>query len=311
MKSTKASRPTAAPFDFADQNLHTLHGRLGVIRTRVGAVIRKYATGLFIAGRPGTGKSYTVYETLNKAEVAYHTLKGGTSPLGLMDALGKYPNHVIVLDDVAGLFKKDHAKTILMAATDGKATEPRTVTYNSRNRGEETVLFAGGIIVITNVPLRDDPHSAAFRSRVDAISHEPSDEEIRAYLETLVEDAHDDGLTKAERKVTLAFLVKECRDIGKRLDLRDFHKAMADRRLDKVGLAEVGWQTLIRSNLHKPETEGAKADRKAEKFRRFAEALAAHPASPRRQVDAIAEAGYSRSDYYRWKQKEQGQVTAA
>ena len=174
--------------------LSALECRIERIRDRVKSVAFEYHTACYLVGRPGTSKTHTVMDELKRLEQvgkphAYRNAR--MTPMGLFDFIAEHPEHVIVLDDIGTLFKNDQAMQILMAATGGDPGKPRKVTYKSKDK-QEDVDFSGGIIAISNVALRHDPLARAFGSRVVVLEHEPTNEEIAAFMRHLAARGYED-----------------------------------------------------------------------------------------------------------------------
>jgi hypothetical protein len=115
------------------------------------------------------------------------------------------------------LFTDRQAIQILLPALDGEARTPRTVTYWTR-RGSERIQFYGGIIGVSNLPLKNDPLGQALSSRVKMVEHEPSDEEIVAFMRFLAAKGWQD-LPPAEHQMVVEFLISESQELHQRLDL--------------------------------------------------------------------------------------------
>ncbi len=94
----KASTPKATdvwtPCAEERHHLKCWERKLDLLRDRVGSEARGYQNGALITGRPGTGKTYTVRETLLKLEEAgarssvYRNAR--MSPMGLFEELSEY-----------------------------------------------------------------------------------------------------------------------------------------------------------------------------------------------------------------------------
>ena len=178
--------------------VHELEAKLQLIRDRVNSVVGRFHTGCYLVGRPGTSKTYTVLETLRGLGISNGYRNARMTPMGLSDYMQTHPEHVIVLDDVASLFKSDDAIQILLAALGGEPGKPRTIPYKSKHE-EYEFEFSGGIIAISNVPLRYDPLARAIGSRIVMLEHEPTDDEIAAFMRLLALRGFVDITARARR----------------------------------------------------------------------------------------------------------------
>lgn len=280
------------------ESLSELECRIERIRDRVKSVAYGYHTACYLVGRPGTSKTFTVEDELKRLEEPFSYRNARMTPMGLFDFIAEHPEHVLVLDDIGTLFKNDHAMQILMAATGGNPGEPRKVTYKSKDKQDE-VDFSGGIIAISNVPLRHDPLARAFGSRVVVLEHEPTDDEIAAFMLHLAARGHEDMST--EECVEVAeFVIAETRDHDRRLDLRHLTKAWQDFRQDKDGLTARPWQELVRTSLQKTvvvETETLSKRERIELDReRVRESMDLFPGDIKKQ---IAHSGLRKSTFYK------------
>ena len=167
-----------------DDLLQSFEQKVQLIRDRVASVVHGYHTATYLVGRPGTSKTHTVREELERLEEPWVYQNARMTPMGLFGFIAEHPEHIIVLDDIASLFKNDQAVQILLAALDGKPGEPRVVTYKSADV-EQKVLFTGSVIAISNVPLRSDPLARALGSRIVMLEHEPTDDEVAAFMRHL------------------------------------------------------------------------------------------------------------------------------
>lgn len=243
-------------FCLADDDLRLVRDferKLQVVRDRVNSVVHLYHTACYLVGRPGTSKTFTVKKELQRLEARWEYRNARMTPMGLFDFIDKCRDHVLVLDDIGSLFKNEQALQILLAALDGDPGKPRLVTYKSKDV-ELTTWFTGGIIAISNVPLRHDPLARALGSRVTSLEHEPTDDEIAAYMRHLALKGYK-GLDAAECLEVAEFVIDETRECDQRLDLRHLTKAWDDYRQFKDGLAQTPWEELVRTSLHQLLTE--------------------------------------------------------
>ena len=255
--------------------LAELHRRQAVVRDYVRGVARQYATGLYLFGRPGTAKTYTVKDVLDR-DIAepYCYQRGHLTPVGLFELIADHPEEVIVLDDLVTIFRSDVALQILLSALEHPAPDSpdrgRIVRY--RMKGDERrICFRGGIVCISNRELHDDELLGAFKSRVHTLNYDPSD----AQLGALMLDAASRGLRgiRPEDASEVARL-PDRRDAAAGLPLRPaavLDKALPDFQQWKDGEAESDWRNLISASIeqhlvawHAEETPPSRQDRKHE-----------------------------------------------
>ena len=109
---------------------------LDFIRDRTLQVANRHHTGCLIFGRPGTGKTYTVKEELERRNARWQLWNARMSPMGLWCVLQEHPDETIVVDDVATLFTHTNkmALQILLAAGDGQAWQSPIVGEMSEEK---------------------------------------------------------------------------------------------------------------------------------------------------------------------------------
>ncbi|MBA2114061.1 hypothetical protein HOV93_12170 [Planctomycetes bacterium FF15] len=278
--------------------LASFERKLQLIRDRVRGVAHRYYTACYLVGRPGTSKTYTVKQELEKLDVPFIIRNARMSAMGLFNFLNEHPEHVVVLDDIGSLFRNDLAVQILMAALDGDSSKPRKVTYKSQDK-DISFEFAGGIVAISNVPLRNDPLATAVASRVTQVEHEPSDDEIAAFMRHFSQHGHKE-LSPVQCREVVDFVITETRNFDERLDLRHMTKAFEDRRQWEHGHAETPWQDLVRTSLKKvlfgTPVARTKSDDIEEQRTRVKDAVAKFPGDTKRQME---EANLKKTTYYK------------
>jgi hypothetical protein len=241
--------PGSIPIDAAEQErlLQQFELMRDLLRDRVRAVAEGFQTGAYIVGRPGSSKTHTAIEELRRLGLPWAYRNSRMTAAGLFALLQEHPDHAIVLDDLPTLLGDRGCLQMLMAALAGPAGQPRPITYTSKDQ-RLSVDFRGGIICLSNVPLRRDPLADALQSRVPLLEFEPSDELIAAFMRRCTADGSED-LTPAECAEVVEFVIVESAAADYRLDLRSMTKAFADRRLAKQGKARRPWPELVRSGL--------------------------------------------------------------
>jgi hypothetical protein len=232
--------------------------QIKIIRDRIRGVVRGHTNGIYLHGRPGTSKTFTVCSTLDTLGVKYEYSKGHLAPIGLFNLLAENRDRIIVLDDVTAIFNQPIALQLLLAALgnspDGSRT--RQVKYKTVNQ-EQVVPFTGGIIGISNLPLAGRHHEvlAALNDRVYVIGFEPPDEQIYALINHLAEQGVA-GVSPQKAHMVARFLRAECKRRDIRPSVRLFvDKAIPDYRLFAAGETETHWRDLIRSNLEQQTVE--------------------------------------------------------
>jgi Cdc6-like AAA superfamily ATPase len=280
--------------------LTTFEQKLQVIRDRVRGVAEGYQTAAYLTGRPGTSKTYTVREELERITAPSVIRNARMTPMGLFEFLREHPEHIVVLDDIATLFKDRAALQILMAALDGDPMKPRRVTYKSKDKDLE-FHFSGGIVGISNLSLGNDPLADAVSSRVVLLEHEPTDEELAAFMRKLAHNGYKD-LTAEQCQEVVTFVVNETRMCDRRLDLRHLTKAYEDRRQWEDGLSQTPWEELVRTSLKKwltPEIP-SKAEEIDQQRILVEEAMARFPSDVTEQIRYT---GMKKSTFYKRKRE--------
>lgn len=235
-------------------NLHydELMRQIKVVKDRVRGVVKGAFNGVYLYGRAGTAKTHTVCSTLDTLAVNYAYSNGHLTPIGLFDLISENRDRAIVLDDVSAIFNQPIALQLLMAALGSRhdGSGVRYVRHKTAN-GDTVVDFTGGIICISNLPLKGhhDEILSALNDRVFVINFEPSDEQIIALLEVLASNGVD-GVAPAKCKTVCRFLINECKARDIRPTVRLFvDKAIKDFQLHGMGACETHWKDLIVSNL--------------------------------------------------------------
>ncbi len=160
------------------------------------------------------------------------------------------------------------------------------------------MLFTGSIIAISNVPLRSDPLARALGSRIVILEHEPTDDEVAAFIRKLALKGFED-LTVDECMNVSEFIITETREFNLRLDLRHLTKAFQDFRQHKHGRSRTSWRDLVRTSLKKLAIEPVAPFSKKEEIelqrQRVREALRKYPDDKRAQITA---SGLKQSTFY-------------
>lgn len=129
-------------------------------------------------GSPGSGKSKTVYDTLQKAGVVFQKFKGGLKSTDyLINILSKYrDNTVIVFDDIDDSMKGDNIDILKTATEQGTNRE---ITYK-----DKIIDFNSGIIFISN----KTTFNAALLSRSATVEISLSNEQMMDKIDSTIDE---------------------------------------------------------------------------------------------------------------------------
>jgi hypothetical protein len=295
--------------------LAELKKRQAILRDYVRAVARTYATGLYLHGRPGTAKTYTVRAVLEQEiREIYVYLRGHLTPLGLFELIAANCDEVIVLDDIAAILKSDVALQILLSALEHPTTRDLSRIIKYRRQGEEQrAAFRGGIVCISNRELRDDDLLGAFKSRVHTLNYDPSDAQLGALMLDIADRGWPISAVNPEIEPEAAhtvahYLIGEMLRLSCPFDLRLFiNKALPTYQQWKDGEAESDWRDLITASIeehlvavrHSQEPPVSREARKEEEQAIVQEIIRDHAARDERVRAWIKRTGKSERAFYR------------
>jgi hypothetical protein len=300
----------------ADQRqalLAELRRRQAVGRDFVRGVARHYHTGFYLFGRPGTAKTHTVRELLEREiQEIYTYQRGHLTPMGLFELIAEHTDEVLVLDDLSSLFKSDVALQILLSALEPPKSRnrARVVKYKKQNH-EERVVFRGGIICVSNRELHDEELLSAFKSRVPVLNYDPSDAQLGALMLGLAElgwPAERPTVSPAECKEVASFVIEEMLLRRCRFDLRLFlDKGLPIYQQCKDGEAESDWRDLVMATIEEHLVEirhgggqaVPRAARKEEEHRVLREILQGYAGREERVEAWVRRTGKSERAFYR------------
>jgi hypothetical protein len=212
-------------------------------------ITRRVAAGafnsLFISGRAGTGKTYSVEramhdEGLDEGE-DWIKVSGAVSTIMMYKNLYTYRDKTLVFDDADAVFSNEDGRNILKAALDTKKI--RKISYMKKvgmlydpadfrdnPEGEFNALesglipnqfeFSGRVIFISNLPKDKADPDGAIRSRSILIDVNPDDATLMERMRLLLPHLEPKELPLAEKEEIYEFM-KQARDIS----MRTFVKA--------------------------------------------------------------------------------------
>jgi hypothetical protein len=293
--------------------LADLERRQAIVRDHVRGVALGYATGLYLHGSPGGGKTHLIRTVLEvEVQEIFCYQRGHLTPLGLFELIADHPDETIVLDDLATLLQSDIALQVLLAALEHPTGRDRSRLVKYRRQGKEKrVWFRGGVICICNLLLNDAAILSAFKSRVHTLNHNPSDAHLGAQILSLAEKGWPPEcptIAPKEGIMIARFLIEEMLRLDCRFDLRLLvNKAFPVFQQFKDGETESDWRDLVTASVqeeliavrHGQDSPVSRAARLEEERAIVREILCAHT-TRQDQVQAwVARTGKSDRAFYR------------
>lgn len=283
--------------------------RLKVVKDRVRGVVKGTANGFYLYGSPGTSKTYTVRSTLDMLAVNYRYSSGHLTPIGLFQLLDHCRDQVLVLDDVSSIFNQPIALQILLSALGNphSASGVRRI-HHTTAKGDSVVDFTGGIICISNLPLKSHCNQVinALKDRVFVFNYDPTDDQIIALIEHIASQGID-GVSPSNAMKVAKFLISECIRQSVKPTVRLFvDKAIKDFKLYEMKGSELHWQDLTTSNLQQqlvpllhPITDLSRTELKEAEQRIITEIFITHDTPADRVAEWVARTGKSQAAFYR------------
>jgi len=104
---------------------------------------------IVVSGPGGVGKTYEIFDEMEKRGVEYTLVKGYSSPRALFNTLRDHSEEVVIFDDCDSIWEDANALNILKSALETNRKGKRTVTWNLAEENEE-FEFHGKIIFVSN-----------------------------------------------------------------------------------------------------------------------------------------------------------------
>jgi hypothetical protein len=293
-----------------DRHLESYKGKLQLVRDYVRGVALGFSNGFFLCGTGGIAKSFTVLGELQRLGADFKLFNSRMSGRGLFEALGEYPNAVHVLEDMERIVKDKDGQGIIRSACwaqrgdDGR--QKRTVTWATA-RGVESIVFQGGLIMLSNRPLDDLPELRAIKTRISHLYLEVSDAEIAAQMRRLAKQGYrhgDQEMTADECETVCEFVILESQSKLCHLDMRLLDNGFRDYLQWREGHSATHWQTLVATRLdgRRDETVTSPKDRQQDEDLRTLEAvLNQYPSVLTAQLEWCRIRGKSRASFFRYK----------
>ena len=230
-KETYAANPELKELEQNREKL-TYEKQLADLENLIKMTVSGAANALFIAGRGGIGKTFTVEKVLGEMGLqdgsGYFKNTGTASAAGIYSLLFKHQNEIVLFDDSDDALKDQESRNMFKAATDTKKV--RKLVWNKMGKNvvepddyedpQELIddgkiprffEFTGKVIFISNLKMDKLDPDGAIRTRAFLIEIDPTDTEIYDFMESIVDKIKLDGdlkLDSATRKKTVDLLRK-------------------------------------------------------------------------------------------------------
>lgn len=251
-----AYRPHLTKTDLA--LLDTYEAKCKSIAEYTKAVIYGRMTGLLLFGRGGTGKTYTVQNTLAAKSAAFVHHQGRVSARGLVDEMQESPGAIHYIEDAEPIFADKHFPGLFRQSLDSQDKGPfprRLITWvTMRTKSKEPIRFhfTGGLIVIANRILENVAADIdAVKSRCPCVVLDVSEQEIITKMKQLCLQGFvsgEDRLAPDECFEVMHFVVGKLTAKQRDLDLRLLMSGFKFMLLWKDGHAE-NWRTLLEGQM--------------------------------------------------------------
>jgi hypothetical protein len=303
-----------------DAHLASYEAKLQLVRDYTKGVALGFSNGLFLHGTGGIAKSYTVLNELQRLDVDYKLFNSRMSGRGLFEALAEYPQSVHVLEDMERITRDKDGQGILRSACWGQRSQDgrqkRTITWATA-KGVESIVFSGGIIMLSNRPLDDLPELKAIKTRISHLHLQVTDAEIAAQMRRLARNGYTHNgqhMTPDECATVCDFVILEAQNKLCHLDMRLMDNAFRDFLQWREGHSSTHWQTLVGTRLDGRRDDVvvvAPKDRHQDDDLRTLEiVLAQHPTTAAAQAAWCRQRGKSRASFFRYKRALEERTTA-
>ena len=191
-----------------DRERLTFEKQLKDMENLLRLVIRGASNAMFVAGRGGVGKTFTVEKILAehglKDGEGYFKNTGSISAAGMYNLFFKNRDGLILFDDSDDALKDQTSRNMIKAATDTKkirklvwnkmganVADPDEMTYDEI---EDAGLiprhfeFTGKIIFISNLKLDKLDPDGALRTRAFIVDIDPTKDEIYEFMSSIVDN---------------------------------------------------------------------------------------------------------------------------
>jgi hypothetical protein len=222
--------------------LKSLDNKLQLVRDWVRSVVCGYATGMYLYGAGGLGKSFNVSQELEELGAPVRMFNSRMTGKGLFNALGAHPDAIHLLEDMERIVDDRDAQGVLRSALWSQPGKERIVTWTTA-ADPQRIEFRGGVIMVANVPLKALPELRALATRIIVHKMDVTDEELQAQMRRIARQGWSRGRHQLDAdtcSLVCEYLIGQCLASQCPIDLR---------LLDNSCLAYCQWDN-DHSSLH-------------------------------------------------------------
>ena len=144
------------------------------------------AKALVVAGPGGIGKSYEIFDYLEKKDIRYKLVKGYSSPRALFNTLQANAEGTVIFDDCDAIWETPESLNLLKSAMETNRKGKRLVCWNLAGEDEE-FEFNGQIVFLSNKDFfkvaQKNKHVAAVLTRVLFVQITSNAKQVMARIE--------------------------------------------------------------------------------------------------------------------------------
>jgi hypothetical protein len=258
----KAEEPATGLSADDQRHLAALQAKFALVRDRTSSVAMGYASGFFLHGEGGLGKSHEVLDELKRLKAHFTVFNSRMTGRGLYNALEKFPDAVHLLEDMEQIMRDRGAQGVLRSALWGQRRDgdtgpvERLVTW-STSLMLHSFIFTGGIIMTSNRPLHDLPELNAVKTRIAVMHLQASDPELRALMRSVALRGYEhEGrqLGPAKCCEIAEYIIEQSISLHRSLDMRLLTNSFQDYLLWEEGESACHWRDLVASRLRERPT---------------------------------------------------------
>jgi hypothetical protein len=234
---------------------------LKIMEDATRAVMGGHRTSLYLYGRPGTGKTFTIRKTMLECDPNSIYLSGHVDPEKFFETLAAYPKGYILLDDTTSLFSTKYGKQL---ATSALGKQDEGMVRKVDRPGHPPCFFSGGVIIISNTHPKKIKEFGAVLSRLFLLTFNPRDSHVRAFIRFLASKGKKgedrDGkpwkLTPKETMEVCDHYLACCKKHDKEITVRGaMDNSTGMYRAWKLGDVETHWRDMIEIEVSQQEEE--------------------------------------------------------